>query len=64
MRPSPWWTRRHDIDLFLGTYKWGYGNYQMMREDSKLSYCKINRSDGTYIFPMAENITKRLKKLV
>ncbi|CDW85164.1 f y-rich n-terminus family protein [Stylonychia lemnae] len=64
MRPATWWSRKHDIDLVLGTYKWGYGNYQMMREDPKLSYCKINRNDTNYMFPMAENITKRLKKLV
>ncbi len=64
MRPSPWWTRKHDIDLIFGTYKWGYGNYQMMREDHKLSYCKIDKEDSYYMFPMAELITKRLKKLV
>lgn len=35
-----------------------------MREDQKLSYSKINRNDAYYAFPMAESVTKRLKKLV
>ena len=26
-RPSVWWTLRHDIDLLIGTYKYGYANY-------------------------------------
>ncbi len=26
-RPSVWWTRRHDIDLLFGTYKYGYAMY-------------------------------------
>ena len=32
-RPSGWWTLRHDIDLLIGTYKYGYANYQAMRQD-------------------------------
>jgi hypothetical protein len=26
-RPSVWWTPRHDIDLIIGTYRYGYANY-------------------------------------
>lgn len=29
-RPSEWWTRSHDIDLIIGTYKHGYANYSLM----------------------------------
>lgn len=37
-RPSVWWTQRHDIDLLIGTYKYGYANYSAMRADQKLSF--------------------------
>ena len=30
-RPSVWWSLRHDIDLLIGTYKYGYANYSAMR---------------------------------
>ena len=26
-RPSVWWSKKHDIDLILGVYKYGYANY-------------------------------------
>ena len=64
MRPSSWWLRKHDIDLILGTYKWGYGNYQVMREDPKLAFFRLNKNDSYYTFPLAENVTRRLKKLI
>ena len=37
-RPSVWWTLRHDIDLLIGTHKYGYANYAAMRSDRKLSF--------------------------
>ena len=37
-RPSVWWTLRNDIDLLLGTYKYGYANYTSMRSDTNLSF--------------------------
>ena len=37
-RPSVWWAPRHDIDLLIGTYKYGYANYQAMRQDSELTF--------------------------
>lgn len=37
-RPSVWWTLRHDIDLLIGTHKYGYANYAAMRSDKKLSF--------------------------
>ena len=64
-RPSAWWTRRHDIDLIIGTYKYGYANYTQMRNDPKLSFHLLENIEGTYQeFPNADNITRRLKKLV
>eukprot|EP01022_Parablepharisma_sp_SALTPOND_P011955 TRINITY_DN1525_c0_g1_i1.p1 TRINITY_DN1525_c0_g1~~TRINITY_DN1525_c0_g1_i1.p1 ORF type:complete len:608 (+),score=36.09 TRINITY_DN1525_c0_g1_i1:754-2577(+) len=61
-RPSLWWTKRHDIDLIVGTYKYGYANYQLMRADTSLSFHKL---EGTYQeFPNADTITRRLKKLI
>ena len=63
IRPSNWWTRKHDIDLVFGTFKWGYGNYNVIKEDPKLSFCKLKSNDSYYAYPLAENLTRRLKKL-
>eukprot|EP00347_Sterkiella_histriomuscorum_P020477 403337650 len=64
-RPSVWWTLRHDIDLLFGTYKYGYAMYQAMRNDKTLSFHKSEQVEGQYQeFPNADNITRRLKKLV
>ena len=64
-RPSVWWTLRHDIDLLIGTYKYGYANYQAMRADRKLSFYATELVYYQYSeFPNADNITRRLKKLV
>lgn len=63
MRPCPWWTRRNDIDLILGTHKYGYGSYSQMREDPNISFANCNKTDQHQIFPLAELVTRRLKKL-
>ncbi len=74
-RPSVWWTKRHDIDLIVGTYKYGYANYQIMRSDTKLSFHKLESGTLSAIifsavessfqeFPNADTITRRLKKLI
>ena len=64
-RPSVWWTLRHDIDLLYGTYKYGYATYNSMRSDTNLSFYKTELVQGQYQeFPNADNITRRLKKLV
>lgn len=63
IRPTHWWTRKHDIDLMFGTFKWGYGNYNMLKDDPKLSFSKLKPNDSYYAFPQAENLTRRLKKL-
>lgn len=64
-RPSIWWTLRHDVDLLYGTYKYGYATYNSMRSDTNLSFYKIDTVLGQYQeFPNADNITRRLKKLV
>jgi hypothetical protein len=61
-RPSAWWTRRHDIDLIIGTYQYGYANYNQMRTDKRLSFHLLESIEGTYQeFPNADNITRRLK---
>ena len=63
IRPANWWTRKHDIDLIFGTFKWGYGNYNIIKEDPKLSFSKLKSGDSYYAYPLAENLTRRLKKL-
>lgn len=63
-RPSIWWTHRHDVDLIIGTYKYGYANYNAMRADKSLSFHKVDAGEFQYNdFPNADNITRRLKKL-
>ena len=60
-----WWTRRHDIDLLFGTHKYGYAMYPAMRADKRMSFHKSEQVEGQYQeFPNADNITRRLKKLV
>ena len=36
-RPSNWWTKKHDVDLILGVYKYGYANYSVIK--SAREYC-------------------------
>jgi hypothetical protein len=47
-RPSVWWTLRHDVDLLFGTYKYGYANYQAMRNDLKLSFFGTEQVECQY----------------
>jgi hypothetical protein len=63
-RPAVWWSRIHDVDLLRGTYKYGYANYQQMRLDPKFSFCKAENESTFQDFPIADNITRRLKKLI
>lgn len=63
-RPSIWWTNSHDIDLLRGTYKYGYANYPLMRQDTKLSFSKLEKNDSFQEFPNADTITRRLKKVI
>jgi len=64
-RPSIWWTLRHDVDLLKGTYIYGYATYNAMRSDPNLSFYATELVPGQFQeFPNADNITRRLKKLV
>ena len=64
-RPSVWWTPRHDIDLIIGTYRYGYASYAQMRKDPDLSFQQTDQVGWQFQeYPQADNITRRLKKLV
>lgn len=63
-RPAVWWTRTHDIDILRGTYKYGYANYQLMRNEPKFSFTKLENETNFQDFPSADTITRRLKKLI
>lgn len=74
-RPSVWWTKKHDVDLLRGTYKYGYANYPQMKADPEYSFNELEKSikkltSITFIassyteFPNADTITRRLKKLI
>jgi hypothetical protein len=43
-RPSVWWTRYHDIDLIVGTYRYGYANYQNMKGCEEFGFAELERS--------------------
>lgn len=63
-RPSDWWTRSHDIDLIIGTYKHGYANYSLMKDAEEFSFNIIEKESYFCEFPNADAITRRLKKLI
>lgn len=37
MKPATWWQRNNDVDLMLGIYKHGFGNYTAIKEDKRFS---------------------------
>ncbi len=43
-RPSVWWTKKHDVDLLRGTYKYGYANYPQMKVDPEYSFVELEKS--------------------
>ena len=63
-RPAVWWNRTHDIDLLRGTYKHGYANYQLMRNDPSFCFSSAENETSFQEFPNADTITRRMKKLV
>ena len=70
-RPAAWWSKRHDVDLIVGTFRHGYANYSEMRRDPSFSFSLEatggygrNKSKVYQEFPNADTITRRLKKLV
>lgn len=70
-RPAAWWSKRHDVDLIVGTFRHGYANYSEMRRDANFSFSLEatgglgrNKSKVYQEFPNADTITRRLKKLV
>lgn len=63
-RPNVWWTRDHDIDLIVGTYKYGYADYQSMKNDPDFGFDTLEQVCQYSEFPSADALTRRLKKLV
>lgn len=43
-RPSVWWTRNHDIDLLVGTFRYGYANYQNMKNCEEFGFADLEKS--------------------
>lgn len=62
-RPSVLWTKKHDVDLLRGTYKFGYANYPSMKNHPDYSFRELEKIPGYSEFPNADTITRRLKKL-
>lgn len=70
-KPSVWWTRLHDIDLLVGTFRHGYAMYDKMKSCEEFGFAELEKSMvlpylGLYFqdFPNADTITRRLKKLI
>lgn len=63
-RPSVWWTRNHDIDQIVGTCRFGYANYQTMKNCEEFGFNELEKTCSYQEFPNADTITRRLKKLI
>lgn len=63
-RPAIWWVKKHDIDLILGVYKYGYANYSAIKGAREYCFAELERTDKYNDFPSADNLTRRLKKLM
>jgi len=63
-RPAIWWVKKHDIDLILGVYKYGYANYSAIKAAREYCFAELDRADKYNDFPSADNLTRRLKKLM
>lgn len=59
-KPCTVWTRQHDIDLLLGIYDHGLGNFDLMLKDKSLLFPTMN----TRISLQYSNLTSRVKYLV
>lgn len=40
-RPAVWWAKKHDIDLLLGIYKYGYANYINIRAAKEYCFAEL-----------------------
>lgn len=63
-KPCVWWTRSHDIDLIVGTFRYGYANYQNMKNCDEFGFSDLEKNLYFQDFPNADTITRRLKKLM
>jgi hypothetical protein len=43
-KPSVWWTRLHDIDLLVGTFRHGYAMYDKMRACEEFGFAELEKS--------------------
>jgi hypothetical protein len=42
-RPCVWWTRNHDIDLVVGTFRYGYANYLQMKACDQFGFNDLEK---------------------
>lgn len=42
-RPCVWWTRNHDIDLVVGTFRYGYANYNQMKACDQFGFNDLEK---------------------
>ena len=48
-RPSGWWNRSHDIDLLIGTHRFGYANYNAIKNCDEYGFADLERSTRIFI---------------
>ncbi len=46
-RPCVWWTRQHDIDLIVGTFRYGYATYQNMKNCEEFGFGDLERRNNS-----------------
>jgi hypothetical protein len=50
--------------LIVGTFKYGYADYQSMKNDKDFGFTTLEKVCQYREFPSADALTRRLKKLV
>ena len=45
-RPSVWWTKKHDTDLLLGVYKYGYANYSTIKNAPEFGFYELEKTNS------------------
>lgn len=58
-KPSPCWTRKHDVDLMLGSYEHGMGNYERFHQNKNLIFWTEKREEQCY-----KRMTDRVKLII
>lgn len=63
--PMPnWWGRDADVDLIIGTFRFGYNAGKLMQTDPQLIFSSMQFDEGLYEWPSDIQLDSRLRKLL